>query len=324
MATLSRGITYGASETITNTKLHNLVDLGSISQIVNDDCSASMNLVDTKLLDITTVNKVRGTALGNLASIPSGAGIVPFANLPLPLGSTYCSLVSIPNASLVAITRASWVDGSAMRNIQSMPSLAGQLAWYSVSASLASGGSPIFNGVDKFVGGLSSSFQLVSRTSVSAAASSTDIPIDSTKQYFVRLVSTNSSSSESFSIRFNNSSGANTYGYVTRAFNFAATATNTNSATAATSIITGATSFAAGSAQANAYMDFYIGVQATGSTKNMYVRGTGWGAEGSGVTDGYMVDFAGVWKGTATATSFRIFLATQTYTGTIYLYEVAI
>ena len=43
----------------------------------------------------------------------------------------------------------------------------------------------VFNGVDKFVGGLSSSFQLVSRTSVSAAASSTDIPIDSTKQYLL-------------------------------------------------------------------------------------------------------------------------------------------
>ncbi len=323
MATLTKGITYGASETITNTKLHNLVDLGSVSNIINADIDLAANIADTKLAQITTLNKVSGAAIGNLASIPSGAGTMNTFNLPI-INSSMISYTSIPNSALQPLTLTSWVDGSSMRNIQSMPSLAGQFAWYSVVSSLASGGSPIFNGVDKLVGGLSSSMQLVSRTTVTASGSSTDITINSTKQYFVRLVSTNSSSSESFAIRFNNASGANTYGYVTRAFNYSATATNTNSATAATSLNTGVGSFAAGSSQANVYVDFYIGIQATGSTKNIYVRGTGWGAEGSGATDGNIVDFSGVWKGTATATSFRILLPTQTYTGTIYLYEVAI
>lgn len=104
-----------------------------------------MNLADTKLADITTGNKVRGSALGNLASIPSSAGYIPSANINI-------TLVSIPNASLLPITLTSWVDGAAMRNIQSMPSLAGQLAYYSIVSSLASGGSIRFDGVSKFVG----------------------------------------------------------------------------------------------------------------------------------------------------------------------------
>lgn len=155
MATLSKGITYGATETITNTKLHNLVDLGSVSNIVNADIDAAAGIVDTKLAQITTLNKVSGSAVGFLASIPSSAGLLPFANIPV-LGTSYVSLVSIPNASLLPLTLASWVDGSAMRNIQSMPSLAGQLSWYSICGSLASGGAPIFNGVDKFIGGSAS------------------------------------------------------------------------------------------------------------------------------------------------------------------------
>lgn len=143
MATLTKGITYGAAETLTNTKLHNLIDLGSVSNIVNADIDAAAGIVDTKLAQIITTNKVSGTAIGNLASIPSGAGLIPFANL---------SLVSIPNSSLLPLTLSSWVDGSAMRNIQSMPSMAGQLSYYSIVSSLASGSLPSFNGVDKFVG----------------------------------------------------------------------------------------------------------------------------------------------------------------------------
>lgn len=151
---MSRGVSYGATETITNTKLHNLVDLGSVTNIVDADISASANIASSKLADITTGNKVRGTALGNLASIPSGSGLIPIANLPV-LGSSMVSLVSIPNASLLPLTLTSWVDGAAMRNIQSMPSLAGQLAWYSVVSSLASGASVKFDGTSKFIGALS-------------------------------------------------------------------------------------------------------------------------------------------------------------------------
>lgn len=86
MATLTKGQTFGASETITNTKLHNLVDLGAVSNIVNADIDSAAAIVDTKLAQITTLNKVSGSAIGNLASIPSGAGVIPAANIPSSTG----------------------------------------------------------------------------------------------------------------------------------------------------------------------------------------------------------------------------------------------
>ena len=77
MATLGKGQTFGATEQITNTKLHNLVDLGSISGIVDADLSESANIGNDKLAQLTTSAKVSGSALTNLASIPSGIGTVP-------------------------------------------------------------------------------------------------------------------------------------------------------------------------------------------------------------------------------------------------------
>lgn len=151
MATLSRGQTFGATETITNTKLHNLVDLGSVTGIVNADIDASANIVDTKLADITTGNKVRGTALSNLPSIPSGAGLIPFANIPTSILGL--SLVSIPNSALVPLTLASLVDGISFRNLASTP-VDQQFRYNTLVQSLASGGVPIYNGANNFVGGL--------------------------------------------------------------------------------------------------------------------------------------------------------------------------
>jgi hypothetical protein len=55
-----------------------IVDL----EIVNADISASAGIVDTKLATISTPGKVSGAALTSLASIPSGAGLIPTANLP--------------------------------------------------------------------------------------------------------------------------------------------------------------------------------------------------------------------------------------------------
>lgn len=47
MATLSRGKTFGATEEVTNTKLHALIDDGSISDIQQSDLAASNGLVIT-------------------------------------------------------------------------------------------------------------------------------------------------------------------------------------------------------------------------------------------------------------------------------------
>lgn len=150
MATLARGITFGATETVTNTKLHNLVDQGSISGIVNSDCDSNMGLIDTKLADITTGNKIRGTALGNLASIPSTSGVIPFANIPYNVLGL--SLSSIPNTALVPLSQVSLIDGAAFRNLASIPVGAGQMNYQALVQSLASGGIPQFNGSNTFIG----------------------------------------------------------------------------------------------------------------------------------------------------------------------------
>ncbi len=49
--------------------------------IINADLSSSLALPDSKLAQITTASKISGAALTSLASIPSGAGDIPAANL---------------------------------------------------------------------------------------------------------------------------------------------------------------------------------------------------------------------------------------------------
>ena len=49
MATLTKGQTFGATETITNTKLHALIDSGTCTAIVNADISAGAAIAASKL-----------------------------------------------------------------------------------------------------------------------------------------------------------------------------------------------------------------------------------------------------------------------------------
>ena len=58
-----------------------LVDNATVTSIVNADISASAAIVDTKLATISTASKVSGAALTSASSIPSGAGLIPTANL---------------------------------------------------------------------------------------------------------------------------------------------------------------------------------------------------------------------------------------------------
>lgn len=81
MATLVRGYTFGATEQVTASKLHNLIDNGSITLIVNDDISSSAAIADTKLANITTAGKVSGLSLTALGDIDASAGSIPAANV---------------------------------------------------------------------------------------------------------------------------------------------------------------------------------------------------------------------------------------------------
>lgn len=59
--------------------------------VTNANIAAGAAIVDTKLASISTAGKVSGAALTSLSSIPSGAGVVPIANLATgtPTGSKF-------------------------------------------------------------------------------------------------------------------------------------------------------------------------------------------------------------------------------------------
>lgn len=66
MATITKGITFGSTEQVTATKLHNLVDLGTVTEIVNADISSSAAIADTKFAQITTANKISSSAITDI------------------------------------------------------------------------------------------------------------------------------------------------------------------------------------------------------------------------------------------------------------------
>ena len=83
--TYSAGAVIVASQHNTNeTTLYNLVN----GNLDTNNLSPSAALVDTQLAQLTTASKVSGAALTSLASIPSGAGVIPAANLPGSGGSS--------------------------------------------------------------------------------------------------------------------------------------------------------------------------------------------------------------------------------------------
>ena len=72
MATLSKGKTFTNGELVTPQKLHELVDFGSVSNIVNADIAANAAIADTKLATISTANKVSQSAVTNLTTDLAG------------------------------------------------------------------------------------------------------------------------------------------------------------------------------------------------------------------------------------------------------------
>lgn len=319
MAILSRGQTLGATETVTNTKLHNLVDLGSVTAIVNADIDSSANIADTKIADITTGGKVRGTSILNLPSIPSGAGLIPSANIPV-IGSTHVSLVSIPNSSLLPITLTSWIDGSAMRNIQSMPSLAGQLSWYSIVSSLASGGTIRFNGSNNFVGSVGNTgYTLVSTTSVSAAAKSAAINVTNTKQYLIVIDITAASTSGTYYGIELNGDTANNVQYIYSGGSTAAAIARATGTTAFCYLTNTTSSGNASGTRFGSIINLFP--QSTGTTERVYFSGKS--TYINNVNEIEYLDFAAQYSnGTTDLTSFKIIIGSGNFTGTIYLYEL--
>jgi len=99
MAEISRGYSFGATEQVTAAKLHTLVDSATVTEIVNAD------ITDNTITDDKIVS-VGGAKLVTLANIPSGAGLIPTANIPNPFPSGGIimwsgSVASIPSGWLL-------------------------------------------------------------------------------------------------------------------------------------------------------------------------------------------------------------------------------
>jgi hypothetical protein len=88
MATLSKGTTFAGADTVTATKLNNLVDLATISNIVNADVSASAAIALSKLatgalptgITVASANLVDGTIVNadvNASAAIAGTKIAP-------------------------------------------------------------------------------------------------------------------------------------------------------------------------------------------------------------------------------------------------------
>lgn len=327
MATLTRGITFGSTEQVTNTKLHNLVDLGAVSQIVDADCSNSMNLSDNKLAMITTVNKVSGAAVGFLPSIPSGAGLLPISNFPTHSSSyvSFYSGASIPNNAIQPIALPSYVDGGAMKNLASIPSAAGTLNYYSVVSSLASGAGVIYDGSNRLVGAPSSGIKFVSTTSISAAANTGDVAINPAKNYKVVIQLHSLSVADIYWMRFNNSSNSN-YKYAFVGRNSNGTAITGNGAAQNQFVISGTVTQSFSENQFNAEFNIFIqGSDSTPQPSFTAISGTANYFDSS--TFMTVISFAGRDQVAANTpiTSFRILTAAgATFSGSITLYELGV
>ncbi len=72
MATLTKGKIFTNGETVTPQKLHELVDLGTVTGIVNADIAAGAAIADSKLATISSANKVAQSAVTNLTTDLAG------------------------------------------------------------------------------------------------------------------------------------------------------------------------------------------------------------------------------------------------------------
>jgi len=105
--TFTAGTTIVASEHNTNfDTLYNLVN----GNIDNANIKASAGIVDSKLAQIATAGKVSGASFTSLTSVPSGAGLIPVANIDT--GTTANKIVKLNSSAQIPA-----IDGSLLTNL---------------------------------------------------------------------------------------------------------------------------------------------------------------------------------------------------------------
>lgn len=95
MATITKPNTFSAGATIVASE-HN-ANFDTIytdynGNITNANISGTAAIIDSKLAQITTASKVSGAAITSISSLPSGAGVIPTANLPILITNTTVAL----------------------------------------------------------------------------------------------------------------------------------------------------------------------------------------------------------------------------------------
>jgi hypothetical protein len=127
MASLSRGFSFGATEQVTNAKLHALVDSGAVTDIVTADIQDSQ-ITDAK------ISAVSGSKFITLANTPSGAGKFPIANLPFSAdGDLGTSDTLVPTQKAVKTYVDAEIDGQGLSDDSLGTSTRGDILYYGES-----------------------------------------------------------------------------------------------------------------------------------------------------------------------------------------------
>ncbi len=98
---LTRGVDTLADNAVTTEKILN-------GTITTSDISGTAGIVDTQLATISTAGKVSGAAFTGLASIPSGAGVIPAANVPTTVAGSDTQIQFNDGSALAGTSTLTW------------------------------------------------------------------------------------------------------------------------------------------------------------------------------------------------------------------------
>lgn len=107
MATIVKPYTFSAGATIVAAEHNDNFDTiynDYNGNITNANIASGASIVDTKLAQITTANKISGAAITLLTSLPSGAGLVPITNIATVTGTGTINCVLTASKGPGAVT----------------------------------------------------------------------------------------------------------------------------------------------------------------------------------------------------------------------------
>lgn len=119
------------------TDFYSLVDNAQVTGVVNADIASTAAIAGSKLATITTAGKVDGSAVTNLANVPSGAGRLPSANLPatIPVANIDTGTTANKIVKLDSSARIPAIDGSLVTNLTLTSVILASILDYGTSAS---------------------------------------------------------------------------------------------------------------------------------------------------------------------------------------------